>query len=132
MRLKVLLPTRVLMDEKVQKVTAEAPNGQFCLKPRHVDFASVLVPGLLSWETEDGQERFAAVDRGTLVKCGDQVSVSAAGAVRGPDLGSLKAAVQEQFQREDEREKTVRTAMAKIEAGFVRRFVEIHGRRGGG
>jgi len=120
------------MDEKVQKVTAEAPNGQFCLKPRHVDFASVLVPGLLSWETEDGQERFAAVDRGTLVKCGDQVSVSAAGAVRGPDLGSLKAAVQEQFQREDEREKTVRTAMAKIEAGFVRRFVEIHGRRGGG
>jgi len=129
MTLKILLPSRILLKQEVAKVSAEALNGHFCLLPRHIDFAAVLVPGLLSWETADGQEAFAAVDRGTLVKCADQVSVSVSNAVQGPDLGSLKKTVEERFEREDERQKTVRTAMAKIEAGFVRKFVEIHGRR---
>ncbi len=129
MTLKILLPSRVLLEQGVRKVTAEALNGQFCLLPRHIDFAAVLVPGLLSWETADGQEAFVAVDRGTLVKCADKVSVSVSNAVKGPDLGSLRKTVEERFQREDERKKTVRTAMAKIEAGFVRKFVEIHGRK---
>ena len=129
MTLKILLPSRVLLEQAVAKVSAEALNGHFCLLPRHIDFAAVLVPGILSWETADGEESFAAVDRGTLVKCADQVSVSVSNAVQGPDLGSLKKTVEERFEQEDERKKTVRTAMAKIEAGFVRKFVEIHGRR---
>jgi F-type H+-transporting ATPase subunit epsilon len=37
-RLKVLLPSRVLLDEEVQKVVAEAANGSFGMLPRHVDF----------------------------------------------------------------------------------------------
>jgi F-type H+-transporting ATPase subunit epsilon len=37
MRLKVLLPTMVLVDEAVSKVVAEAENGAFCLLPKHVD-----------------------------------------------------------------------------------------------
>ncbi len=49
MRLKVLLPTEVLVDEEVVKVTAEAENGSFCLLPRHIDFVAALVPSLLSF-----------------------------------------------------------------------------------
>ena len=30
MTLNILLPTRVLLDETVATVTAEAPDGQFC------------------------------------------------------------------------------------------------------
>jgi len=37
--------------------------------------------------------------------------------------------VEEQFMVLDEKEKTARTAMSKIEAGFVRRFLEVQ-RRG--
>ena len=127
MRLKVLLPTEVLIEEDVTKVIAEAHNGFFCLLPRHVDFVAAIVPGILSFETNRGREEFLAVDEGILIKCGQEVFVSTRNAVQGPDLGRLKRTVIEKFETLDEREKTARSVMAKIEAGFVRRFLEIQG-----
>jgi F-type H+-transporting ATPase subunit epsilon len=127
MNLKVLLPTEVLIEEEVTKVIAEAPNGFFCLLPKHVDFVTALVPGILSFETTGDREEFLAVDEGILIKCGGEVSVSTRNAMRGPDLGQLKRAVVERFETLDEREKTARFAMTRIEAGFVRRFLEIQG-----
>ena len=125
MNLKVLLPTEVLVQEDVAKVTAEAYNGSFCLLPKHVDFAAALVPGILSFETAGGREEFLAVDEGILVKCDEEVMVSTRNAMRGPDLGQLRLTVVERFTVLNDREKTARSAMVKIEAGFVRRFLEI-------
>jgi len=125
MNLKVLLPAEVLLQEDVSKVTAEAHNGSFCLLPKHVDFVAALVPGILSFETAGGREAFVAVDEGILVKCGEEVMVSTRNAMRGPDLGQLRRTVEERFKVLDDREKTARSAMVKIEAGFVRRFLEI-------
>ena len=125
MHLKVLLPTQVLVDEPVAKVTAEAEDGGFCLLPRHVDFAAALVPGLLVFEPTGGGEQFLAIDEGTLVKCGEEVLVSTRRAVRGADLGELQRMVDEQFSVLDEREKAARTASAKLEADLVRRFMEL-------
>jgi F-type H+-transporting ATPase subunit epsilon len=125
MRLKVLLPTEILVDEAVKKIIAEAENGSFCLLPRHLDFVAALDPGLLSFETPEGEEVFLAVDEGALVKCGEEVLVSTRHGVRGPDLGQLRQTVEERFRVLDDREKMARSAVAKIEASFVRRFLEI-------
>ncbi len=125
MRLKVLLPTLVLIDQPVSKVIAEAENGSFCLKPRHIDFVAALVPGLLAYTPEKGDEVFLAVDEGTLIKCGDEVLVATRNAVRGRDLGQLRAAVEEQFRRLDESERAARGALVQLEAGIVRRFSEL-------
>jgi F-type H+-transporting ATPase subunit epsilon len=125
MKLKVLLPTKVLIEEEVVKVIAEAEDGSFCLKPKHADFVSALVPGLLFYETTNGREEFLAVDEGTLVKCGAEVLVSTANAVRGPNLGTLKDMVQKQFKSVDDRQKTARSAVAKLEANLVRKFIEL-------
>jgi len=130
MNLKVLLPTEVLVDEAVRKVTAEAANGSFCLLPRHIDFVAALVPGLLSFETDEEEVRevFLAVAEGVLVKSGEEVLVSVRDAVRGGELGELRRIVEEKFKVLDDKEKTARTAMARIEAGFVRRFLEVQKR----
>jgi F-type H+-transporting ATPase subunit epsilon len=125
MKLKVLLPTEVLIDMEVSKVCAEAENGSFCLLPRHIDFVAALVPGLLSIETESGQETFLAVDEGILVKCGPEVLVSTRHAVQGPDLGDLKKTVEQEFRVLDEREKQTRSVLARLEASFVRRFIKL-------
>jgi F-type H+-transporting ATPase subunit epsilon len=125
MQLKVLLPTQVLLEEEVAKVTAEAENGSFCLLPRHIDFVAALVPGLLSFETEAGEETFLAIDEGMLVKCGREVLVSTRNAVRGRDLGQLQQVVEEQFSVLDERERKARSALARLEADLVRRFMEL-------
>jgi alternate F1F0 ATPase, F1 subunit epsilon len=125
MKLKVLLPTEVLIEEEVVKVIAEAEDGSFCMKPKHVDFVAALVPGLLSFETTSGREEFLAVDEGTLVKCGADVLVSTANAVRGPNLGTLKDTVEKQFMVVGEGQKSARSAVAKLEANFVRKFIEL-------
>jgi F-type H+-transporting ATPase subunit epsilon len=125
MKLKVLLAAEVLLEAEVSKVNAEAQNGHFCLLPNHVDFVTALVPGILSFEISGGEEAYLAVDAGILVKCGKDVLVSARNGVRGPDLGQLRRTVSERFEAQSEHEKSTRTAMAKIEAGFVRRFLEI-------
>ena len=125
MRLKVLLPSQVLIDEEVTKVIAEAENGAFCLLPRHVDFLSALVPGLLSFVSPQGAEAFLAVDEGILIKCGPEVVVSTRNAVSGPDLGILEQTIADRFRHLDDLEKTARSAFAKLEANFIRRFMDL-------
>jgi F-type H+-transporting ATPase subunit epsilon len=120
-----MLPTFVLIDEEVSKVTAEAENGSFTLLPLHIDFVAALVPGLLSFERSEGGEEFLAVDEGILVKCGPDVLVSTRNAVLGPDLGNLKRAIEEQFRILDARQTMARSAIARLESDLVRRFMEL-------
>lgn len=131
MRLQVLIPTEIVLNTKVAKVIAEAENGSFCLLPHHVDFVAALAPGIISFQTITQEERFIAVDEGILVKCGPEVLVSTRNAVYGPDLGKLREAVEQQFLVLDEREKMARAALAKLEANFIRQFIEQekHGSR---
>lgn len=123
MQFKVLLPTEIVVDEPVRKIVAEAANGSFCLKPRHTDFLSALVPGLMSFTNEKGIEEFLAVDEGILVKHGDEVLVSSRHAVRGQRLEELEALVRDHFEVLDERERAARSAVARLESDFVRRFL---------
>lgn len=126
MNLCVLTPTEVLLDREVGQVTAEAENGSFSLLPRHIDFVAALVPGLLSFREVDGRAlRHVAVDEGILVKCGDDVLVSVRRAVVGTDLESLERTVADEFRQLDEHERGARSALARLEAGAIRRFAQL-------
>lgn len=125
MRLRVLLPTEVLVDTQVSKVIAEADNGEFCLLPRHVDFVAALVPGVLAFFATNGEESFAAVDHGVLVKCGRDVSVSTLNGAHGADLNELQALVAERFLQLDDQDRKARTALGRLEAGTLRGFREL-------
>lgn len=127
MQLRILLPTEVLVDREVTKVIAEAEDGAFCLLPRHVDFVSALVPGILSYSTPDGEEHFAALAEGILVKNGAKVRISTRNATVGAPLGTLRRAVAEQFEVLDDKERVARSAIAKLEADFLRRFLDVGG-----
>lgn len=128
MRLKVLVPAEILIDEPVIKIIAEAENGVFCIKPRHIDFVAPLVSGLLLYVSPRGEERWLGVDEGTLVKCADEVRVSVRHAIREDNLERLKAVIEERFQHLNETERMARSALARLEAGVVRRFLELRER----
>ncbi len=81
------------------------------------------MPGLLSFTTQDEVEIFLAVDEGILVKHGNEVLVSSRYAVRGLRLEELEALVRDRFEVLDERERTARSAVARLESDFVRRFL---------
>ena len=125
MRLKLLLPTHVLIDQPVVKVIAEAENGAFCLLPRHIDFLTALGPGILTFQTPEDEEIFLAVDGGILVKCGPEVLISTRNAFRGSQLDELKREVEQQFHAIDEQEQRARTAIARMEASLARQFTAL-------
>ena len=131
MRLRVLLPTEVLVDEEVAKVVAEAPNGFFGLLPRHIDFVAALVPGILTFTDRHGEDQHVAVDEGVLVKCGAEVRVSAWNAVRGRVLADLQTTVAGRFRHLDDEQRSARSALGRLEAGALRRFTELQERTRG-
>ncbi|GAB4347733.1 MAG: F0F1 ATP synthase subunit epsilon [Leptolyngbyaceae cyanobacterium] len=127
MHLKVMQPTAVVIDQWVTKVTAEGEGGSFCLLPQHVDWITALVPGILVFESEAGEEIFVAIDEGVLVKQGTEVWVSVRNAVRGINLETLQQTVQQQFRQLDEQEQRARSTLARLETSFVREFIELGG-----
>lgn len=123
MNLKVLLPFQIFAATTgVTRIVAETPNGSFGLLPHRLDCVAALAPGILIYETETDGEAFVAVDEGVLVKTGPDVLVSVRRAMAGTDLGELRESVEKEFLTWDEHEQSTRTVMAKLEAGFLRRF----------
>ena len=123
MKLKILLPFKVFAEKSgVSRIVAETLAGSFGLLPQRLDCVAALTPGILIYETESDGEVFVAVDDGVLVKTGPDVLVSVRRAISGADLGQLRQAVTQEFLTLDEREKNVRSVMAKLETGFLRRL----------
>jgi F-type H+-transporting ATPase subunit epsilon len=125
--LRILLPYRVFAEKQsVTRMVVETHNGSFGLLPHRLDCAATLSPGILVYHTPEEGEAYVAVDQGVLVKTGAKVVVSVRNAIGGRDLGKLRDAVENEFLNLDEKERTVRSALAKLETGFLRQFFEFH------
>ena len=127
MNLKILLPFQFFAEKTgVSRIVAETSEGSFGLLPHRLDCVASLAPGILVYENEAEGEVFVAVDEGVLVKTGLDVLVSVRNAIGGTDLDKLHEAVEREFLNLDEQEKSVRSVLAKLESGFIRRFAAFH------
>ncbi len=125
--LKILLPYQVFVEvPHVLSVVAETHKGSFGLLPRRLDCVTPLVPGILIYKTEADEEVYVAVDEGVLVKTGQDVLICVRNAISGKDLVQLQEAVKREFLALDESEMGVRTVLAKMESGLIRRLAEFH------
>ena len=128
MWLRILLPADILIEMEAVKIVAEAVDGSFALLPRHADFIAPLVAGIVLASGMDGNETVIGIDEGTLVKCGQEVRISTQRAIIGKTLATLREQVDREFRTLDEHEATARTALAQLEAGIIRRFIELDDR----
>ena len=127
MNLKILLPFQIFAEKTgVSRILAETSEGSFGLLPHRLDCVAALAPGILVYENEAEGEVYVAVDEGVLVKTGLDVLVSMRNAIGGTDLDTLHEAVEREFLNLDEQEKSVRSVLAKLESGFIRRFAAFH------
>jgi F-type H+-transporting ATPase subunit epsilon len=127
MNLKILVPFQVFAQKTgVSRIVAETRDGSFGLLPHRLDCVAALAPGILIYEAETEGEVCVAVDEGVLIKTGPDVLVSVRNAIGGTDLGQLRQAVEREFLNLDEREQSVRSALARMESGFIRRMVAFH------
>jgi F-type H+-transporting ATPase subunit epsilon len=127
MNLKILLPFKIFAEKTgVLRIVTGTREGSFGLLPHRLDCAAALAPGILVFETEAEGEVCVAVDEGVLVKTGADVLVSVRNAIGGMELDQLHEAVEREFRNLDEQEKSVRSVLAKLESGFIRRFAAFH------
>lgn len=125
MNLHLYTPTRTVIDEPVTKVVAESVLGSFCLLPRHTDYLSTLIPGIFMLHREPDVETILACDAGLLVKQGHDVFVAVGQVIQGEDLASLKDTVAREFENLDERSRVCQSAIANLEAHFLRRLLDL-------
>ena len=132
MKLLLSVPTGVVLDIPVARVSGESDRGSFTLLPRHADGAMLLRPGLLSYvdEADDevfvaGDEVFIAVDEGVLVKAGDEVRVACQRAVVAGDLHDARSALMRHLHERSEHERKARSVLMALEADVLRRLGEL-------
>lgn len=127
MRLKTMTPFGVIVDEQISRVRFDALDGSFTFLPKHADFVTVIVPGLVSFEPttgkNKGKEIYMACDNGVLVKDNATVLLSVRRAVINEDLELLSRTITEEFKKDEESRKTVNAAMARLEVGLTRRVM---------
>ena len=58
-RLRVVTPSRLVLDEEVDEVTAPGELGEFGVLPNHIAFLSTLVPGEMSYKQAAARETLA-------------------------------------------------------------------------
>jgi F-type H+-transporting ATPase subunit epsilon len=127
MKLKILLPSLVYAEkDEVTRIVVETSQGSYGILPHRQDCVAVLVPGILTFETQAGGIAYAALDIGVLVKIGADVHISVRRAVFGAELERLRETVQREYSVLDQTEREVRQVSEKLENGFLRRVVELH------
>ena len=127
MNLKVLLPFQIFAEKTgVSRIVAEAREGSFGLLPHRLDCVAALTPGILIYETSAEGEVYVELDEGVLVKTGPDVLVSVRNAIAGTDLGQLREAVERKFLHLNERERSVRSVLVKMEGDLMRRMATFH------
>lgn len=123
--LTILLPSEVLLTASVTRLGGDAVNGSFVVLPRHIDFTTALVPGILYFQEEHAEPKFVAIDSGILVKRAQSVWVSVLQAVRGDDLEHLDQVVEQEYRQLDERQKQTQTALTRLEVSFMRGMANL-------
>ncbi|WP_339840835.1 F0F1 ATP synthase subunit epsilon [uncultured Maribacter sp.] len=120
MELHILLPFKIFLKiSGVLRIVVDTNAGSYGFLPHRLDCVAALVPGILTYETKEGQEYFVAMDEGILTKRDGFVEISVRNAIAGADLGKLRSAVESQFIDLDEEERDVRKAVAKLESEFI-------------
>ncbi len=123
MRLQIVTPLSVIVDEQADSLRAEDASGSFGIRPGHAPFLTALSISILGWKTA-GTERFCALRGGVLtVTGGDRVAVATREAVVGHDLATLDARVLTRFQTETDEERIEHVETMRLQMQAIRQMI---------
>lgn len=98
-QLRVVTPSRLLLDEEVDEVTAPGELGQFGVLPNHIAFLTTLVPGELSYK-QGGSKTSLAVSGGYAEVLDNVMTVLAPAAEFAEEIDAARArAAKERAER---------------------------------
>jgi F-type H+-transporting ATPase subunit epsilon len=98
-RLKVVTPGRLVLDEEVDEVTAPGVKGEFGVLPNHISFLTLLEPGEMSYK-QGTTRRFLAISGGYAEVLDNVMTVLAPAAEFGVEIDVNRArAAREKAER---------------------------------
>jgi F-type H+-transporting ATPase subunit epsilon len=100
-RLRVVTPIRLALDEEVDEVTAVGPLGEFTVLPNHIAFLTLLEIGELSYK-QGGERHFLALSGGYAEVLDNVMTVLADSAEFGHEIDVGRAQM-----AKDQAEKTM-------------------------
>ena len=123
MRLRIVTPLSVVVDEDVDSLRAEDASGSFGILPGHAPFLTALTISIVSWRMAE-QQRFCALRGGVLTVAGDStVAIATREAVAGDDLSTLDRDVLARFQSDAEEERVDHVETVQLQLNVIRRMV---------
>lgn len=124
MKLRILTPTEVILEQDVVHVTAEDPTGSLGIRPGHAALVTPLVPGVVHARSSSGQEQYVAVNGGVMLVGSEMVEIVSRQAIVGNDLQHLESHVVTDFEKEVLEDQANRAAFEKLRVSFMRGVVE--------
>jgi len=123
-RLRVVTPSRLLLDEEVDEVTAPGELGEFGVLPNHIAFLSTLVAGEMSYK-QGANKRTLAVTGGYAEVLDNVMTVLAQAAEFASEIDSARAQrAKERAERQladlDREHKDWEMAEAALQRALVR------------
>ena len=124
MRVRIIVPGKLFLDQEVDKITAPGAEGSFQILPRHIDVVWTLQSGILI-VTTGKKDTYFAINQGVLVKEKDLVQISSYQVVESASLEELQETVEKNFRNLDEEEEKLSRILDKLEADTLIRLAEL-------
>ena len=125
MKLRILTPTEVILEEEVTHVTAEDVTGSLGIRPGHAALVTPLAAGIVTVRTSGSGERYVAVNGGVMIVTGEEVEIVSRQAVVSRDLARLEGTVLAEFNKENFDDRLNKVAFEKMRLNLMRRVLEV-------
>lgn len=125
MKLKIVTPLSIVVDEDIDDLRAEDASGSFGILASHAPFMTALAISIVSWR-QAKRERFCAVRGGVLTVSGSEfttIAIATREAVVGDDLSRLGTDVLARFQSAADAEKVDHVETVQLQLNAIRRMV---------
>jgi len=123
-KLRVVTPSRLMLDEEVDEVTATGELGEFGVLPNHIAFLSTLVPGEMSYK-QGANKRILAVSGGYAEVLDNVMTALAPAAEFGAEIDTARAQrakerAEKQMAEVNREEKDFELAEVALQRALVR------------
>ena len=129
MRLRIVTPLAVVVDERVVSLRAEDESGVFGVLDGHAAFLTALAICIVGWRRsaeEAAREGFCAVRGGVLTVTGGPetvIAIATREAIAGDDLATLDAKVLTRFEADADEERKEHVEATRLQLHAIRRMV---------
>ena len=123
MRLEIITPLSIIVDESIESLRAEDATGSFGILPGHAPFLTALSISIVSWRAA-GKDRFCAVRKGVMTVSGKtNIAIATREAVPGDDLATLDEEVLHRFQTEADEERVEHVEAMRLQMHAIRQMI---------